>query len=74
MIGVGRDIECTGHAANELDRASVEPAATCNDRHTFLDSTLDAIGTAVRNHAEKRCFQDQCGKNRASRRSSLPLT
>jgi hypothetical protein len=39
MIGVGRDIECTGHAANELDRASVEPAATCKDRHTFLDST-----------------------------------
>ena len=38
MIGVGRDIECTGQAANELDHASVEPAATRNDRHTFLDS------------------------------------
>jgi hypothetical protein len=39
MIGVGRDIECTGQAANELDHASVEPTATCNDRPTSLDST-----------------------------------
>jgi len=38
MIGVGCDIECTGHAANELNRASVELAVTCNDRHSFLAS------------------------------------